>query len=145
MRTRLLFVVSLFMFVFANIAYAEEPDMKEGLWEITVEVIGPDMPKQMMTQKFTQCITKDRSVPEITEGKAENNEDCKMEYRNIKGNTVDWKVVCKDKEGVTVSEGKILYKGDTFTGEVKTKGSDGVEVIQKTNATWIGKCSDSNK
>jgi len=143
MKSKLLFVMGAFMFVFAGIAYTGEPDLKEGLWEITVEISSPDMPKQMMTQRFTQCITKDKSVPEITEGKGEDSEACKMEYRNIKGNMVDWKVVCKDKEGVTVSEGRIIYKGDTFTGEVKIKESDEMEMLQKMSGKWIGKCPDS--
>ncbi|MEJ5300072.1 MAG: DUF3617 family protein [Thermodesulforhabdaceae bacterium] len=139
MGKRFLFILGVFSLVFTSFVYGAEMNLKEGLWEITVQVSSPDMPMQMPAQKFTQCITKDNSIPEA---EMEKNKDCKIEQKNISGDTVSWKLVCQDGEEKIVSEGKVTYKGDTFVGESVTKTSDGMEMRQKMTGKWIGKCSN---
>jgi hypothetical protein len=130
------------VFLLSGNAMSGEPNMKEGLWEITVQMEMPGMPMEMPSHKFNQCITRDKAVPEDP---AEKDKDCKMDYKNVTKDTVVWKVVCKDREGGLTGEGSITYKGDTFTGETKVKESGGMEITQKMKGRWIGPCPKQKK
>jgi hypothetical protein len=138
MRKKFFCVMIVFLLLlFSDISLANGMNMKEGLWEITVQMDMPGMSMQMPPQKFTQCITKDKAVPDDPNIK---NKDCKMEDKKITGDTFLWKVVCKDKEEKFTSEGKITYKGNTFTGQIKMNTSDGIEMTQKMTGKWVGQC-----
>lgn len=133
-----LFVI--FIFLFSGIACEKGPNMKEGLWEITISMEIPDMPMQMPSQTYTQCITKKNIVPQ----REETNQECKTIKHDVKGDTVSWIIECKTSEGTTVSNGNVTYKGDMFDGIVKVsilggKGGD-MEMTQKMSGKWIGQC-----
>jgi len=142
MREKSFIALIALMFIFSGNAIAGGPDMKEGLWEITVHMNMPGMPVEMPAHTFKQCITKDNAIPEDP---AEKDKDCKMEYKKVTKDTVIWKVVCKDDEGKFTGEGRITYKGDTFTGEMRLKESDGMEMTQKMKGKWIGPCPKQKK
>lgn len=58
-------VVVVFMFLFTTSIAFEGPNMKEGLWEITINNIEmPEMPMQMPPQTYTHCLTKKDMVPQ---------------------------------------------------------------------------------
>lgn len=129
-------VFSLFL---GSIAYAE-PNMQEGMWEITSKTEMPGMPMEMPPMKFNQCLTKKDIVPQ----KKEKNEDCKMVSTNVDGNTVTWVMQCRMKDGTMDSTGKITYKGNGFDGVVKavmnTKDTGKMEVTQQMSGRRIGDC-----
>lgn len=128
--------VSIFVFLFlflSNISMAN--NMKEGLWEITMQMEIPGMPMQMPPQTYTHCITKNNMVPQ----REEPDQECKMIKRDIKGDTVTWVMECKTSEGTAVFNGKVTYKGDSFEGIIKMKQS-GMEITQNLKGKWIGKC-----
>ena len=129
----LLIVVS--MFLFSGIAFAEDPNMKEGLWEITMTMEMPGMPVQMPPQTHTQCITKKNMVPQ----KEDPNQECKMIKHDIKGDTVTWVVECETPEGKALMNGRVTYKGNTFDGTVKITQA-GMDMTQKMKGKWIGEC-----
>lgn len=126
-----------FIFLFFVVSIAEAVDLKEGLWEMTSKMEMKGMPMEMPSQKFRQCITKDKAVPMETEDK---DVKCKVMEQKVSGNTIFWKVICKDKEGETIITGKGTYHSDKFDGETKVKTSDGMEMIQHVKGKWIGKC-----
>lgn len=132
-----LFVISLFLFSGNVLAGA---NMKEGLWEITVKIEMPGIPMQMPPQTFTQCITKKDMVPQ----RKEPGQECKVIRTDVKGDTVTWVVECKTREGTSVSNGRVTYKGDTFDGVVKMSMPGGrrgaMEMTQQTKGKWIGQC-----
>lgn len=134
-----LFVISLFLL--SGNAFAE-PNMKEGLWEITVKMEMPGMPMQMPPQTFTQCITKKDVVPR----REEPNQECKVIKTDVKGDTVTWIIECKTREGTAVSNGKVTYKGDTFDGVVKMSMHGGrrgsMEITQQMKGKWTGQCNE---
>lgn len=130
----LLIVVSLFFFACSS--KPSGPNMKEGKWEITVKIeTTGDMPFQMPTQTFTQCITKDNAIPQ----KAETDQNCKITKNTMSGDTVSWTVECKTPEGPVISEGTVTYKEDRFEGVVKMKHF-GMDITQYMNGKWIGEC-----
>ncbi|MFN3740168.1 MAG: DUF3617 domain-containing protein [Thermodesulfovibrionales bacterium] len=63
-----------------------------------------------------------------------------LNLKKITGNTVTYRVVCKEKDGTYVTTGTITYKGETFTGNIEVKTPDGMQMKQKMSGKWIGKC-----
>jgi hypothetical protein len=51
-------MVVLLCFVWLSNALAEGPNMKEGLWEITMTMEMPGVPVKMPPRTWTQCLTK---------------------------------------------------------------------------------------
>ncbi len=129
----LLIVVTLLLF--SVTVFAGEPDMKEGLWEITLKMEVPGMPMQMPPQTYTHCMTKKDHVPQ----KQESDQDCKMIKHDIKGDTVTWVLECKTTEGTALSNGRVTFKGDSFQGVVKVEHG-GTEFSQHLKGKWIGQC-----
>jgi hypothetical protein len=130
----LLFVISLFLF---SCSAQKGPNMKEGMWEVTIRMEVPGMPVQMSPQTYTQCLTKREALPQ----RRESDQNCKIVKQDIKGDTVSWVVECKTSEGTAVSDGRLTYKGDTFEGVIQmTQGS--MKATQRLSGRWIGKCNE---
>jgi hypothetical protein len=129
----LLVVVSLFLL--SGTALAGGPNMKEGLWEVTVKMEMAGMPMQMPAQKFTQCLKKEDMVPQ----QKDPSQQCKMTNIDVKGDTVTWVIECKGPEGPMRGNGRVTYKGDTFDGFLNVKQAD-MEVTQRMSGKLIGPC-----
>ena len=99
-------------------AYAQAPNMREGLWEITtqMEMTGKEG-AQMPRQTVKHCMTKqDVSDPRrTTPGGKERDSKCKMTDYKMQGNTATWKMACEG-EGAMTGTGSITYAGDSYTG-----------------------------
>lgn len=136
MNTRILVIAILsFCFLVASTVMAGGPDMKEGLWQVTVTMEMPGMPMQMPPQTFTHCLTKEDYIPY----KEEPDKECKVIKFDTKGNTVTWTIRCKDEEGTSTGTGRVTYRGDTFEGLIKFKDPEG-EMNMSMKGKWIGKC-----
>lgn len=130
-----LIIFSLFV-IYVGKAYSGAPDIKEGLWEITIKMEMQDMPMQMPPKTIKQCIKKDNPIPRLEE----SDKDCKFTSKQITGNTVLWKAECKDKEGITTVTGKISYKGTTFDGTEEIRDNGELIMKGKISGRWIGPC-----
>jgi len=123
----------------AGLALAE-PNMEDGMWEITMKMDMPGMSMEMPPVTFNQCLTKKDLVPR----KKEKNEDCKLISTRIDGNTVTWVGQCRIKEGTVDSTGKITYKGNGFDGVIKavmnTKDTGKMEITQRMSGKRTGPC-----
>lgn len=132
-------ITIVFSLVLSGFAFAE-PNMQEGMWEITMKTEMAGMPMAMPPMKFTQCLTKKDLVPQ----KKEKNEDCKMISTKVDGNVVTWVAQCRMKDGTVDSTGKITYKGNGFDGVIKvlmdTKDTGKMEVTQYMSGQRIGDC-----
>jgi hypothetical protein len=118
-------------FVGLSYALAEGPNMKKGLWEITMTMEIPGMPMKMPPRTWTQCLTKKNCVPQ-------EDKDCKVIKSEVKGDVFTWVIECKTREGTTAGNGRTVYKGDTFEGVIKVK-QGGMEITQSLSGKWIGK------
>ena len=65
--------------------------------------------------------------------------NCKTDQKVV-GNTVEWTTTCQEQNGVTVMNGKVIYEGDRFKGEIKIKNPDGTVVTQHITGRRIGEC-----
>ncbi len=117
-----------------------EPDMQEGMWEMTIKTEMPGMPMEMQPMKFNQCLTRKNLVPQ----NREKSEDCRIISTKVDGNTVTWAAQCRMKDGIADSTGKITYLGKSFSGVVKVvmnmKDTGKMEVTQHMSGRRIGDC-----
>jgi len=116
------------------------PNIREGQWEITTKTEMPGMPMAMPAVTHTQCLTKRDMVPQ----NSQENQGCKISKVKIKGNTVTWKIFCKNQNGTTSGSGKITYKGTTFKGYMtlvmKYPGQEKMKMKSIMSGCRIGNC-----
>lgn len=112
------------------------PDMKEGLWDITVRMEMPGMPMAMPPTRHQQCIRKENMVPESPR---QPHNQCKMIKREIKGNTLNWVVECETPDGKSSGEGQITYHGDRFEGTLHFRQGS-TRMTQHMSGKWLGSC-----
>jgi len=114
-------------------------NMHEGLWEITTKMEMVGMPMQMPATKHTQCITKEKMIPQ----KENDKDNCKMVKQEIEGDTVKWVMECSGKNVMKV-EGKTTYHGDTFEGIITIKVNDPqtaeMKIINHVTGKYVGVC-----
>jgi hypothetical protein len=63
--------------------------------------------------------------------------------KKVNGDTVSWKVVCKNGNSESTSEGSITYKGDTFAGTIHVSMNGGPVSVKATNVMsgkYVGPC-----
>lgn len=114
MFIRAVMIVFVLTTLFLVSSFAAEPNLKDGMWEITTNMEMSGMPAgSMPAQKINQCIIKKDSVPQ----KPEKDSECKMISAKVVGDTVFWNMQCRMKDGSKIdSEGTATYKGDKFDG-----------------------------
>ncbi|MEI6127009.1 MAG: DUF3617 family protein [Pseudomonadota bacterium] len=117
-----------------------EPNMQEGLWEITTTIDMPGMPAGMPPMKQTQCMTKKDMIPQ----NQEKGQDCKIVQTKLDGNTVTWTMKCGSEEGAMEGSGKITYAGDRFNGSFIMTMQDPeqgkMQMTQKMSGRKTGPC-----
>ncbi len=118
------------------------PNMKEGLWEITIRMDMPGMPMPMPPQTYRHCLTHKDMVPKTQEQPGQTN--CREVKREVKGETVSCVIECTAPEGAVISSGTVTYRGDAMEGAVKVRVPDGkrgaMEMTQQMNGKWVGPC-----
>lgn len=119
-----------------------EPDLRDGMWEITTTMDMPAMPSGTAPIKHTQCITKQNAVPKTEDLQQQN---CTMSTPRISGNTVTWTVECKGEDGPVKGSGHITYHGDTFEGTLtmtiqEPEQHGGFQIVHRMRGKRIGEC-----
>jgi len=117
-------------------AQAADPNMKDGLWQITMKTEMKGMPANIPPTVTKQCLTRKESVPQQGGNK---NPNCKMVDQKVSGDTVTWAMICKEKESTIEGSGKITYKGDTFDGAIMTTMKDKTGKAQQISTKMSGK------
>lgn len=129
-------VISMILAVAFSMAFAgSEPNIKYGLWEVTVKIEMAGMPMQMPAITNTQCITKENAVPDSSQP----NQDCKMVDQKFTGDTATWRMECNTEQGKAEAVGEIVYSGDTFNGTLEMS-VQGMAMTQKLSGTRLGDC-----
>ena len=113
-------------------------EMKEGRWSITVKIEAPGMPMVIPPVTKTECIKGDAWTPKV--GPVENCGNCRITEREMSGNVFTWKEVCESPEGKLYAEGKIVFKGESFTGVVKIRQGE-MTMTNRMEGRWIGPCN----
>jgi hypothetical protein len=136
-KKTLIFFVVLMSVLWTAGAWAQ---LKDGLWEITTQVEMKGMPQKMPPATVRQCITKSDPVPKSQDKKFE----CKVIDQKISGDTVNYSVECKGKDGVMQTSGKHTYTGSSMEGSsttnFKMKGQPEMQMASKIKGKYIGPC-----
>ena len=127
--------------VWCGWACAADPNMKDGLWEITTKTEMKGIPGKIPPTTMKQCLTKKDSIPQEDKGK---NPNCKMTENKVSGDTVTWTMLCKEKDGTMENKGQMTYKGDTFDGKsvmtMKDKAGKAQVITSKMTGKRLGPC-----
>ena len=124
-------IVALSLFMYA------EPDMKEGMWEITGDMKMEGVPSAMpsVPVNYAQCLTKKDLIPQPKD----KNRDCKMISNKIVGNVVTWVMQCKDNKITMESTGTVTYKGESFNSTINNVTTDSGGQKMKSTIHMTGK------
>ena len=129
--------------VLSGIAHAAAPNMKEGLWEITMKMEMPGMPAGMPPQVLQQCLTKkDLEDPRKTAPGDPGDSRCQMTDYKLLGNTATWSMACKG-EGAMSGVGSITYSGTSYTGTNRmtmTEGGNTQTMTMHYSGRHLGEC-----
>ncbi len=126
-------------------AHAAAPNMKDGLWEITVKMEMPGMPAGMKPQVRQQCFTKkDLEDPRKTAPSGGDPKDnrCQMTDYKMQGNTATWNMACKGEDAMTGS-GSMTYSGTSYSGTNKMTMKHGGQAQNMTmnySGRHLGEC-----
>jgi len=132
-----LFVLSAILLSTFSTSFAGSgPNMKDGLWEITIEIEMPGMPMKMPAMTHTQCITSENAVPDSSQP----GQECKIIENHVDGDTVTWRMECDTPDGKASANGKIIYSGDTFKGTIEMNMQD-MKMLQQLSGRRIGECN----
>ena len=114
-------------------AHAAAPNMKEGLWEITVKMDMPGMPVSAPPQVVQQCVTrKDMENPQkMAPGNDPNSGRCETSDYKLQGNTATWKMACKGENAMT-GTGSMTFSGTSYTGTNKMAMKQGDQTMNVT-------------
>jgi hypothetical protein len=126
--------------IFSTLMLAAQQPMREGNWEITMQMQIPNMPAPMPETKVTQCVTAEqlKDPASALPGVLGNNESCKMTDYKVSGSTVTWAMACSAPQVMTGS-GELTFVGDTYTGTVTMNTGQG-DLAVKTAGKRLGDC-----
>jgi hypothetical protein len=142
-------LIPTFMLLVAASAQSAAPNMKEGLWEVTVKMEMPGMPGNMPAQTTQRCITaKDMEDPrKVGPGNDQGSNTCEVTNYKMQGNTASWNMSCKGREPMT-GTGTIKYEGDRYSGVNRmsmTQGKDTMQMTMNYSGRYLGACKSGQK
>jgi hypothetical protein len=129
--------------VLSQSAHGAAPNMREGMWEITMKMEMAGMPGGMPPQVIKQCMTKkDIENPQRFAQGGPAADRCQVSNYQLKGNTASWDMACKGPEEMTGS-GTITFSGDSYTGTTRMSMKSGGQtqnMTMQSSAKRIGDC-----
>lgn len=133
-------VIGLFCLCYAGAAHAE-PNLREGLWEITIkmEMAGkPGDPFPPTTR--TLCLKDKNKLPE----QLQQDQACRITDTKTQGNEASWKMKCLSQESRITGSGSITYKGERFDGIIRVRvqraDAEPVKLMQRIEGRRSGEC-----
>jgi hypothetical protein len=116
--------------------------VRDGRWEVSMEMDMPGMPMKMPAIKTTQCVTKEQADDpnqSLPKGSPDKNSDCKVTDHKMVGNKVTWTMECKG-ESAMKGQGEITYGTNAYDGWMKMTTEDG-QMTMKYTAKRLGDCT----
>lgn len=130
--TTLSIFFSLFLPLSSSFAAKNEIPLKEGAWNITLQI----NPKTADFLPIVQMLCLSQADPVPIPAKKEG---CRLLTKEIEGNTVFWVAECREKEFVTRSVGNATYDSNKVEGAVQTMTSASGKETEMRTYTLTGK------
>ena len=118
--------------------------MKEGLYEVRMEMEMPGMPQGMGKQQMTMqnCVTA-QDIESVKVGKGSQKPDqCEIKNFKMSGNTASYTTVCKGDMQMT-ADTTITFSGADYKMNMKMAMNQGGQVMnmtQKMDGRYLGPC-----
>jgi len=128
----LLLTIQLFFPLSVTFAASSEIPLKEGAWNITLQINPPTPDFLPIVQML--CLSQKDPVPIPAK-----KEGCRVLTKEIEGNTVFWVAECREKEFVTRSVGNATYDSSKVEGAVQTMTSSPGKATEMRTYTLTGK------
>ena len=119
--------------------------MKEGLYEVRMEMEIPGMPQGMGKQQMTMqnCVTaQDIESGRVGKGREQMQERCEIKNFKMSGNTASYTTVCKGEHAMT-ADTTITFAGNDYKMDMKMAMNQGGQVMnmhQKMDGRYLGPC-----
>lgn len=127
-----LFFIAIISSITATFAATPEIPLKEGAWNITLQINPPTPDFLPIVQML--CLSQKDPVPIPSK-----NAGCRLLTKEIEGNTVFWVAECREKEFVTRSVGNATYDNSKVEGAVQTMTSSAGRSTEMRTYTLTGK------
>ena len=143
-RKFFLALIGLFCLCYAGAALAE-PNIREGLWEITIKMEMAGNPGDTFPPTTqTLCLTDKNKLPELLQ----QDQACQITDTKTQGNEASWKMKCRSQANLITGSGKITYKGDRFDGIIHIRMQQAeaepqaapMKLTQHIQGRYSGKC-----
>ena len=127
----------------AAAAFAAQPNIKEGLWEITMTMEMAGMPSGRPPQTVQHCVTpKDAQDPAAMSRSMDKDSQCVMSDYKLQGNTASWKMTCKGERAMTGTV-TATYSGNSYTMTTKMAMVQSGQTMNMTTTQtgkYLGPC-----
>lgn len=124
--------ISLLFFTGKTFATEAEIPLKEGAWNITLQINPPTQDFIPIVQML--CLTQKEPVPIPSK-----NGGCRLLTKEIEGKTVFWVAECREGQFTTRSVGNATYDNKKVDGAVQTMTSSTGKVTEMRTYTLTGK------
>lgn len=129
----------------SQITAAEQnlPDIKEGLWELTVKseiaAMGAAMPAMGYTSQH--CLNKKTAGDPQT---LLQNNQCEISNLNQQATLVTWNMRCQQQGIQMTGDGKVSYQHESFNGifnmTMQAEGAGAMKITSQTSGRYLGNC-----
>lgn len=131
----------LMLFPFAVFQVNAGPDVREGMWKITSQVLMSGMPIEIPSMTRTECINKQSLDPEVLL----KDYNCQFNQTSARSNFYSWTMSC-DQQGIKMNgTGELTYQNTSFNGNFDMEMSGGAGPIKMSTSItgeYIGACSN---
>ncbi|MCK4493464.1 MAG: DUF3617 family protein [Methylococcales bacterium] len=120
----------------------KQPDIKEGLWEITsvAEMVGFPVKIPPMNSHTTECLTKKKGLDPTTLLK---NQNCTISALKLHANNATWNMNCTMQHTSMNGNGSLQYLHETFKGffNMSLVGESGtMQIITTLKGRYLSPC-----
>jgi hypothetical protein len=127
------------------LAQAPAP-LRDGNWQVTMELDIPGMPQGMPPMTSTQCITKEQAA-DLTKLMPQSGgrglpPDCKVSDMKTEGNKISWAMKCEGQMAMS-GTGEFTFTADTYTGLLRMntdRGGQAMTMNMKYSGKRLGEC-----
>ena len=139
------FVFAALAMCLAAAAHPAGPDMRDGLWEITVKMDMPGMPATMPPQTSRQCVTKRdlEDLRKMTPSAGMGDARCEVSDYRVQENTARWNWRCKGEEAASGTT-TMTFSRNTYSGTnqmyMKPRGAPAQSMTMHYAGNYLGPC-----
>jgi hypothetical protein len=127
----------------AAVANAAQPNIRDGLWEITMKMEMEGMPGGAPPQTMQRCVTPQdfQDAAAMNRG-MDKSTRCEVSDYKHQGNTASWKMTCNG-EGAMSGTGTATYSGTSYTMAnkmVMSHGGQTMNMRMTQTGKYVGPC-----